>query len=118
MGVPPDAPVAAALGVGGGGAMRVATPASAKHAEKAQASLNSCGSSARRVSSPAKDWTNFRPRSATCACSDAEHATTAESAVPMQSIFVYGVCICTPTARHCQAAVKVRLASLKKPRSR
>lgn len=66
MGVPPAPPGAAALGVGGGGAMRVAMPASARQAENAHASRNSAGSSERRASSPAKDCTNFRPRSATC----------------------------------------------------
>ena len=65
MGVPPAPPGAAALGVGGGGAMRVAIPDSAKQAEKAQASRNSCGSSVRLASRPAKDCTNFSPRSAT-----------------------------------------------------
>ena len=66
MGVPPAPPGAAALGVGGGGAMRVARPARARQAENAHASRNRRGISGRRASSPANDCTNFKPRSATC----------------------------------------------------
>ena len=62
-------PVGGATGVGGGGAMWAAVPASVMQALKAQASRYIVGSwpvAWRMASSRAKPCTNLRPRSATC----------------------------------------------------